>query len=152
MESEELEYVSFWPRLGAWILDTLLLGLVTWPLLIMAYGWQVLDKQPFAGPFDLLVSYVFPTVATALFWTEKQATPGKMAIASRVVDARTGRSISFGKAVGRYLAYFLSILPLGLGFVWIAFDQKKRGWHDLLAGSVVIRANHRGPQPVRFPE
>ncbi|MGA7985503.1 MAG: RDD family protein [Burkholderiales bacterium] len=38
----------------------------------------------------------------------------------------------------RFLGYFVSIVPLGLGFLWIAFDRKKRGWHDLIAGTVVV--------------
>ncbi len=42
--------------------------------------------------------------------------------------------------MGRYLGYFASTIPLCLGFLWIAFDKRKQGWHDKLAGTVVIRA------------
>ena len=73
------------------------------------------------------------------FWIKFQATPGKMLIASKIVDARTGNPPTKGQYVGRYLAYFISLLPLGLGFFWVAFDKRKQGWHDKLAGTVVIR-------------
>jgi uncharacterized RDD family membrane protein YckC len=39
---------------------------------------------------------------------------------------------------------------LGLGLIWVAFDPKKQGWHDKLAGTVVIRSKNRGPEPVKF--
>ena len=154
MEDQDLEYVGFWPRVGAAIIDTILLVLVTWPILIAIYGWSYLsvdESKPFiAGPADFLISWVFPILAVVLFWVYKQATPGKMVISARVVDATTGQSLSFGQALGRYLAYFVSILFLFLGIVWIAFDPKKQGWHDILAGTVVVRPRNHGPRPVRF--
>jgi len=39
----------------------------------------------------------------------------------------------------RYIGYFVSVIPFGLGFIWIAFDSKKQGFHDKLAGTVVVR-------------
>jgi uncharacterized RDD family membrane protein YckC len=41
--------------------------------------------------------------------------------------------------IGRYFAYYLSTILLGLGFLWIIWDPKKQGWHDKLAGTVVVR-------------
>jgi uncharacterized RDD family membrane protein YckC len=55
-----------------------------------------------------------------------------------VIDAVSGDAIGTRQALLRYLGYFLSILPLGLGFLWIAWDARKQGWHDKLAGTVVI--------------
>ncbi|MBJ6983014.1 RDD family protein [Luteimonas sp. MC1572] len=153
MQEQGLEYVGFWPRVGASILDAILVMVVTLPPTALIYGWDYFtdEERPFiAGPADLLISWVFPAVAVILFWLYRQATPGKMAVSARVVDARTGGTISTGQAVGRYLAYFLSMLPLFLGLIWVAFDPKKQGWHDKLAGTVVIRSQHRGPEPVRF--
>lgn len=139
--SNVTEYVGFWPRVGASLIDTILIMAVTIPLLIMVYGWAYFETPgPFAGPAEVLISWVFPVVAVILFWLYKQATPGKMVVSARVVDARTGNTLSVGQAIGRYLAYFLSTLPLGLGFIWVAFDARKQGWHDKLAGTVVIRA------------
>jgi uncharacterized RDD family membrane protein YckC len=57
----------------------------------------------------------------------------------KMVDADTGNTLSKGQAIGRYLAYYLALIPFGLGFLWVAFDKRKQGWHDKLAGTVVIR-------------
>ena len=144
MENEDLEYVGFLARVVATIVDSLLLIIVTFPFLLIFYGLDYLDSEGLVvGPVDFLLSYVFPIVATLVFWFWKQATPGKMALSAKIVDARTGKEPSAGQYIGRYFAYILSALPLCLGFLWIAFDPKKQGWHDKLAGTVVIRPkNH----------
>jgi len=73
-----------------------------------------------------------------------------MMLSLRIVDAETGNTPSVGQAVGRYFGYFLSAIVLCFGFYWIAFDRRKQGWHDKLAGTVVVRSKSRGPEPVRF--
>lgn len=133
-------YAGFWTRVVAAIVDTLVWAVIGVPILWAAYGPQTFESDKFVeGPVDFLVSWVFPAVATILFWVYKQATPGKMAIGARVVDARTGAPASTGQYVGRYFAYFISAIPLGLGFLWVAWDARKQGWHDKLAGTVVVR-------------
>jgi uncharacterized RDD family membrane protein YckC len=153
MQDQELEYVGFWARVGATIVDSIIIMVVTLPLLIAVYGWAgytAIDKPLIAGPAEFLISWVMPFVAVILFWLYKQATPGKMVVSARVVDAQTGNPMSVGQAIGRYLAYFISMIPLFLGIIWVAFDPKKQGWHDKLAGTVVVRSRNRGPEPVRF--
>jgi len=73
-----------------------------------------------------------------------------MAISAKIVDAKSGNTPSTGQLIGRYLAYYLSMIPLFLGFVWVAFDGRKQGWHDKLAGTVVVRKMNREPKPVSF--
>ncbi len=153
MQNQEIEYAGFWVRTGATIIDTLLTMLVTFPLLISIYGWGYFDSETkglFAGPADFLISWVFPAVAVIMFWALKQATPGKMAISAKIVDAVTGKPASTAQLIGRYFAYILSTLPLCLGFFWVAFDKRKQGWHDKLAGTVVIKKINTGPEPVNF--
>ena len=93
----------------------------------------------FLGLADFIISAVLPAIAIVLFWMRWQATPGKMVISAKIVDARTGGDPSTAQYIGRYLAYIPSALPLGVGFLWVAFDKRKQGWHDKLAGTVVIR-------------
>jgi len=136
------EYVGFWSRVGASIIDTILMLAVTYPILYALYGAAYFDvnkTESIAGMGDFLLSYIFPLVAVITFWVYKSATPGKMAIKAKIVDARTGQKPSTGQLIGRYFGYFLSSLPLGLGMFWIAWDKKKQGWHDKLAGTVVVR-------------
>jgi len=87
-----------------------------------------------------LMNIVFPAVAIILFWVARSATPGKMLIRARIVDARTGGKPTTGQLIGRYLGYYVSTLPLFLGFIWIALDKRKQGWHDKLARTVVVYA------------
>lgn len=68
----------------------------------------------------------------------RQATLGKMALGIIVTDIE-GRRIGFGKATGRHFAKILSALILGIGFLMVAFTQRKQGLHDILAGTLVIR-------------
>lgn len=153
MDNNDLEYVGFWPRVGAAIVDTILVMVITTPLLVWIYGWAYYtdpDKPFIAGRADILLSWIFPAVAVLLFWLYKRATPGKMAIAAQVVDARTGNTLTVGQSILRYLGYFVATLPLFIGIIWVAFDPRKQGWHDKIAGSVVIRPKNHGPAPVRF--
>jgi uncharacterized RDD family membrane protein YckC len=87
-----------------------------------------------------------------LFWIYRQATPGKMAISARIVDAKTGQAPSTRQLVIRYLGYFVSTIPFGLGLMWVGFDPRKQGWHDKLAGTVVVRPRNRGPAAVSFDQ
>ena len=140
MEQADLEFVGFWARFGAQLIDGLILIVATLPLLFIIYGEDYLaSDQVVNGPADLVISWMFPAVASVWFWAARQATPGKMAIRAKIVDARTGHAAGIGQLIGRYLGYFVAALPLGLGLVWIAFDARKQGWHDKLAGTVVVR-------------
>jgi uncharacterized RDD family membrane protein YckC len=144
--SEGFRYAGFWIRLWATVIDILLLLAVTFPLLLWIYGTEYFQSQSvIRGPMDVLISWVFPAVAAVVFWRYKSATPGKMVVSARIVDARTGGQPSFGQCIVRYFAYIVSMLPVGLGFLWIAFDRRKQAWHDKLAGTIVIRGNVAPP-------
>jgi uncharacterized RDD family membrane protein YckC len=149
MNASQPEYVGFWARVGASIIDTILVMVICFPLVTWIYGrdyWSAtaLVQGP-ADFLDFLINWVLPAVAVLLFWIYRQATPGKMAISARIVDAQTGGRPSNAQLVGRYFAYYLSMLPLFLGFIWIAFDPRKQGWHDKLAGTVVVRTRKAAP-------
>jgi uncharacterized RDD family membrane protein YckC len=143
MQQENMNYAGFWIRFAATMIDTVLLMLVTLPLLWWIYGPRYLDGSlggVFAGPADFLISFVLPALAVILFWRHRQATPGKMMLGLHVVDADSGGPLTLGQGVGRYFAYFVSTIPFCLGFLWVAFDRRKQGWHDKLAHTVVVRA------------
>lgn len=150
-QSDELEYVGFWPRVGAALIDTILIGIIIWPILTSIYGSEYWSGGSFIkGPADFLLSWVLPAVAVIILWTIKQATPGKMAISARIVDADTGEAPSTGQCFIRYVGYYISMFPLFLGIFWVGFDSRKQGWHDKLAGTVVVRPKKHGTKPVTF--
>jgi uncharacterized RDD family membrane protein YckC len=148
----ELEYAGFWIRVWAAVIDSLLVLLLTTPLLVMLYGWEDVTDAGLPTTFrptQFLVEWVLPSIALLLFWRFRSATPGKMAIKARIVDATTGQAPRTGQLIGRYFGYFVSTIPFGLGLLWVAFDRRKQGWHDKLANTVVIRTKR---EPVRFGE
>ena len=149
--SEDLEYVGFWPRVAASIIDGVLIGLVTWPVGTAVYGMDYWTSgSVMLGAWDFLLSWVVPAIAVITFWIFRQSTPGKMAVSARIVDARTGGAAKAGQYVGRYLSYFVAAIPLFVGIFWIAFDRRKQGWHDKMAGTVVVRQRRAGREPVSF--
>ncbi|CAK4068212.1 MULTISPECIES: RDD family protein [Vibrio] len=149
--NNQYEYAGFWVRFGATIIDSILFLMLTMPLLYWVYGSYYFESDSFIiGGWDLLLNWVFPFIATVLFWIYRSATPGKMALKLRVVDAKTGEPLSTSKSVVRYLAYYISTIPLCLGFIWIAFSGKKQGWHDMIANTVVVRPRDHGVEAVTF--
>ncbi|POZ60716.1 RDD family protein [Chromobacterium alticapitis] len=156
-QAEELEYVGFWARVLASLADTVLLLIVSAPLLWLLSGREAasiggmpdLAELSGAGSLtELLVNYLLPAVAVILFWIHKSATPGKMMLGAKVVDADTGAPLTPGQAALRYLGYFVSIIPFCLGLLWVGVDARKQGWHDKLARTVVVR---RKTAPAAFP-
>ena len=137
----QARYAGFWVRLGAAVLDGLLVLIIVRPILIAIYGPTYLDAPGWApiGVWDALVAYVLPVVAMLLFWLGHQATPGKMVWSARIVDADSGARPQPRQYLVRCCAYLLSALPCFLGFLWIAIDRKKQGWHDKLANTLVVR-------------
>jgi uncharacterized RDD family membrane protein YckC len=135
-------YAGFWSRAAATAIDCMLFSGITIPITAML-GGEALDAQGWwASRLNLVVTSVLPAVATILFWIFKGATPGKMAVGLRVVDASTGELPSPRRCIDRYFAYFVSAIPLGLGFIWVGLDARNQGFHDKLARTVVV---HRGP-------
>jgi uncharacterized RDD family membrane protein YckC len=138
-ERPELEYVGFWARAWASLIDSVLVCIIVYPLLTMIYGGEYFSSTSLIkGPADLLLQLVLPAVAIILFWIARQATPGKMAIHAKIVDAETGAPMTRAQAIGRYLGYYVSILGFGLGFFSVGWDRRKQGWHDKIARTVVI--------------
>ena len=149
--NEGVQYVGFWARVVAALIDSALILLIITPLLYWLYGpayfAPLLDSlygpayagAALSGPAEFLLNWVFPAIAVIVFWIYRQATPGKMIIGAKIVDAQTGGPPSTGQLIGRYLGYYVSMIPLFLGIIWVAFDARKQGWHDKLAGTVVIR-------------
>ena len=149
----DLKYVGFWKRTVAGLVDTFLILLVIFPILIRVYGIEYLNNEHMEkGSFDFIINYVFPTIAVILLWKYYQATPGKMIFKATIVDAKTGGNPSLSQLIFRYLGYIISTIPLGLGIFWVAFDKKKQGFHDKLANTVVVQPKVIESEPVEIED
>jgi uncharacterized RDD family membrane protein YckC len=146
---ESKEYAGFWLRVAASLIDLVVLLIVIYIPLSFIYGDSYWSNAEFvAGFWDVILGRIIPFAATIWFWLRYLGTPGKMALRLRIVDASTGEKLSLGQAIGRYFAYIPAMLPFCLGLIWVGIDKRKQGWHDKLAGTVVIRET--GTDPVRF--
>ena len=135
----EVQYVGFWMRFVASVIDSILIMLLVYPLMSMIFGWDNVMAGNVDTGVSLLLELVLPAIAIIVFWIYRSATPGKMVVGARIVNARTLGKASTGQLIGRYFGYYLSTIVFFLGFLWIAFDKRKQGWHDKLAGTVVIK-------------
>jgi uncharacterized RDD family membrane protein YckC len=139
-----VEYAGFWRRLLAFMIDTLLISLLSTIMLAILYGSEHLAQMQQITEFsqirwqDVLLEQLIPALWTIGFWIILMATPGKLLLDCQIVDARTLQKARPTQLIIRYLAYLLSFLALGLGFFWIAFSKRRQGWHDKLANTVVI--------------
>ena len=149
LDPNSYEYAGFWIRVLAALIDTVLVLLVTVPLVAWFYGWDEIAFGSDEGfrPLRFTIEWLLPALATLVFWRYRAATPGKIAIRARIVDARSGGAPSLLQLIVRYLGYFVSIFPFFLGLIWVGIDRRKQGFHDKLARTVVIR---RKSEPVRF--
>jgi len=132
MAIAEVQYAGFWRRTGAMMIDSLLLGavisIIFGPVYINSAFWT----------FEGILKSVLTLVITVILWVKFVGTPGKLLMGCQVVDADTLAPITTKQAIIRYLGYYVSILCLMLGFLWIAWDKRKQGFHDKMANTVVI--------------
>lgn len=142
---ENTRYAGFWRRVAAAIIDSLILLPLLGIILYLMYGYSYFDLNAdpartlaARGLWEPLIKTVAPILITVLLWVKFLGTPGKLLLDCRVVHAETGQALSFWRALLRYLAYYVSALPVMLGFLWIIWDKRKQGFHDKIARSVVV--------------
>ncbi len=163
-----LQYASFGARLGAWIIDGLLMTLLVVPAFIMltagptkvstcsvdsegniTIGEEInaVCEVPTAGTWAAAALLGLASVAGSLvYYARLEGGPsgqtlGKRAVGIRVADATTGGPIGSGRALGRYLfKAFISGNICFLGYLWMLWDGRNQAWHDKVVTSVVVKA------------
>lgn len=128
-------YAGFWIRVGAYLVDAILLGIVG----------SVLGSNAQYGPngYDQLsrsrdLSGVLNLVYFVAFWTYNGGqTVGNRLLGLRVVKI-DGTPVTLGTALVRWIGLVISFVVVLLGVIWVGFDPKKQGWHDKMAGTVVV--------------
>jgi len=138
--TDHVAYGGFWIRVVAYLIDAIVLNIVLWLLtvitglrLISYTATDHLEPLPILAP--LVVNWLYFALMES---SQRGATLGKMAVGLRVVTER-GQRLSFANATGRYFAKFISALLLGIGFLMVAFTERKRGLHDMIAGTLVVK-------------
>jgi len=119
-------YGGFWKRVVAWLIDAIVVSAATGIVLATTFGFGFIVI--FFG------HWIYEALLTSSTW---QATLGKRAMNMVVTDMQ-GQRISFARATGRYFAKWISALALGIGFLIVAFTDKKQGLHDIIANTIVM--------------
>lgn len=130
-------YAGFWRRLAAYLIDGLLLGVVqvTLALIVQTIAPNDLLAQANIAPVSILLGWAYFALLES---SPAQATVGKLALGIFVTDIN-GDPIAFRRASVRYWAKVLSSLALMLGWLMVAFTPTKRGLHDYISGTLVLR-------------
>ncbi len=124
-------------RLIAYIVDGLLISLIALVGFVLGTILVVI-----VWPLGLIAYMATPVVCLAYFpwfWHRTGQTPGLRMFGMRVVRDSDGGPVSVGAALLRLVGYWIDSLVFYLGFIWIFIDKRKRCWHDLIAGTVVIK-------------
>lgn len=140
---QTVQVIGFGRRFVAYFIDSILLSIVGGCLgfvigLIGAVASQ--GSEDAATAINVAAQCISFLVSVAYFvgfWATSGQTLGKMALGIKVISA-DGSPVSWGKAFLRYLGYIISGLVLALGFIWAAFDERRQGWHDKIAGTYVV--------------
>jgi uncharacterized RDD family membrane protein YckC len=137
--SSSPDYAGFWQRAAAQVIDWLIVVVIAVPIMVLGFGMRQVSLDPAEHSWDLL-GFLAVAVAVIGFWRYCGATPGKIALGVKIVDAATGGPPTLGRLVLRFFAYFVSAFPLYLGFLWAVVDRRKQGWHDKIARTIVINS------------
>lgn len=133
-------YLGFWARVLASILDNIWIGIVLVILLVgLGQAGVIQLSMTETGGTEMVIQTLIPLIMVVALWIKYASTPGKMAFGAKILDANTFGEVPAGRLVLRYVAYFVSVVPVGLGFLWVAIDKRKQGWHDKIAGTVVVK-------------
>ncbi|HXZ55282.1 MAG TPA: RDD family protein [Burkholderiales bacterium] len=144
-DTREPRYAGFWLRLGASIIDVIVLVAIIAPIELFFFGreYPMLAMEGKTLAVDFWTQLALPLLAMILLWRYRSATPGLMLLSARIVDAATLAPATVGKLTLRAVALLVMwLIPILLiGVVWVAFDGRKQGWHDKLAKTVVVRVS-----------
>lgn len=155
-------YGGFWRRCFAFIVDEIILYFVSLALFLvglLAMGLKgekvsriisspdhLMQGMGGAGLIYMAASVLAGMAYFIWFHGTLGRTPGKMLLGLRVIQA-SGDPMTPGVAFLRWVGYLISAIPFGLGFLWVALDRRKQGWHDKIAATLVIRNRKEEDEP-----
>jgi len=145
LETKPVVYAGFWLRVGAAIIDGIIIWVVQTILTLLLFGAMSIDSQNLSG-YNVILLVIFYMIVLVLNWvyyagmesSARQGTSGKIAVGVKVTDLN-GDRIGFANATGRYFSKIISAIILFIGFLMVAFTEKKQGLHDQIAGTLVVK-------------
>ena len=143
MTFDDEYYAGFWRRCVASLIDTVFFSIILLVIHALFFGDSGMQITMQDGVLNVqsdkgFIEQIIVIAITIFMWVRFLGTPGKLVLGCHVIDAKTKQRVKPLQALIRYLSYFVSLIPLGLGFFWIAWDKKKQGFHDKIAGTIVV--------------
>ena len=126
-------------RLIGYIIDILINAGIVIALTVVGVILAASAADP-GDPPVRLGSVVIPFIYFPYFWSRGGQTPGMKQMGIKVVRDADGGPVSTGQAILRLVGYWVSGFVFYLGYIWIFIDKRRRGWFDLIAGTVVVKA------------
>jgi len=144
--SARKSYAGFWRRVAAFLIDLVILYAIELVLVLVLVLYVVNLTGVTDDAIDVIVHLfiqLFQLIGVWLYFSlfessQKQATPGKLALHIKVVGP-DGSRISFGRATGRHFAKILSGLTLGVGYIMAGFTAKRQTLHDIVADCFAVK-------------
>ena len=133
-----VEFATPGARLVAYIVDNLIQFGLTIVLLLASFILGAIFVPLGALAFIAGIAFLF--IYFPYFWVRSGQTPGMKLMQIKVVRDADGGPLGWGAAILRWVGYWVSATVFYIGFIWIFIDKRKRGWHDLIASTVVIQA------------
>lgn len=134
-------YGGFWQRFCAIMIDGIFLvgvsGLINIAMGLKFYSTETSPKSIYAALFSMAASMLYYSIIQGMFY----GTIGKRLMGLKLVDAATLDQVDLGQACTRYMMQFVSAVCFGLGYLTIGFHDRKQGWHDRVAKTLVVKAS-----------
>jgi len=145
-------HAGFWRRSAAYLLDSIIVGVIGWIVAIVLMAGLVASGSFSAMIFGVFLNYI---VLIALNWgyfafqesSPAQATLGKRALGIKVTDEHAER-IGFGRATGRFFGKIVSALIANVGFMLAGWTERKQALHDMMASTFVVFRDVQPGQPL----
>ena len=148
------QFAGFWIRFVTALIDGLIVGIPVWILIAatgaikctntftysgstLGYGTTLQPTCTVNAGLEIF-AFLIPLAYFLVMWA-MGGTLGQKALSLHVVDANTGATIGYTRSFIRVIGYIVASIPLYLGLIWAGFDQRKQGWHDKIASTVVVR-------------
>jgi uncharacterized RDD family membrane protein YckC len=142
---------GFFSRALAFVIDLAILGVVQ--LFVATFVQTIIKFFSITGLVNTVIDTLKQSsvqigtgsVLTSLlvigyytfFWTLVGFTPGKAILGLKVMRSN-GSKLSFGRSLVRFFSYWISAIPVFLGYFWVLWDRKNQAWHDKIAGTQVM--------------
>jgi|GEM_PF-405802 len=137
-KEQTMQYAGFWKRVAAFVIDFVIIAICSIPVTFIFYAYFSNDEPSVAERKVQGMGLAFAWLYFALMESSVyQGTIGKMFLGIKVTDLN-GNRIGFGRATGRHFGRLLSVLLIFIGYIMVAFTQKKQGLHDIMAGCLVV--------------